>query len=219
MARESRSGRAPASTLQTLLAYAAAASILVFTPGPDTALVLRSAAGGPRPAAFAAAGILMGHLLWAATVSVGLGALLVASTAAFTALKMAGAAYLCWLGLKLVLQPRNSFGGELGATGELDSSQWFRRGFFSNLLNPKVCVFYLTLLPQFIPAGTEVVAFSLVLVLINLALCTIWFSVLIVATIPLARMFRRPTVVRSVDRVTGCVLMLFAARLAVSRAH
>src|SRR5690242_9226304 len=108
--RMPRGGGAPMSVIQALFAFVAAATILTITPGVDTAMVLRSAAsGGPRPAVFAAIGISAGCLVWGAAVSVGLGALLAASPLAFTLVKWAGAAYLLYLGAKLILRPRDRF--------------------------------------------------------------------------------------------------------------
>lgn len=98
------------SVAQALAAYVVAAGLLTLTPGLDTALILRTAAvEGPKRAALAAVGIIAGCLVWGAAVALGLGALLAASSLAFTALKWAGAAYLVWLGLNLILKPRASF--------------------------------------------------------------------------------------------------------------
>jgi threonine/homoserine/homoserine lactone efflux protein len=203
---------------QALLAFVAAAAVLTVTPGLDTALVLRAAAtGGPRPAALAGLGIALGCLVWGAAVSIGLGALLAASPVAFTALKWAGAAYLLWLGSKLLFRPRDSFGG--ADTGPPRTGAWqsFRQGLLTNLLNPKVGVFYVTFLPQFVPAGVGVAAFSFLLAAIHVVLGLIWFAALIAATIPVGRFLRRPQVVRTLDRVTGGVFVAFGVKLALAR--
>jgi len=204
------------TTAQALIAFIAAAAVLTITPGLDTALVLRSAAaGGPRPAAFAALGIALGCLVWGAAVSVGLGALLAASELAYTILKWAGAAYLLWLGARLLLRPRQSFDAAgSAATGQRQSLQ---QGLLTNLLNPKVGVFYVTFLPQFMPAGADVVSFSFLLAAIHVVLGLLWFALLISATVPLGCFLRRPRVVTALDRVTGGVFVAFGARLALSR--
>lgn len=203
---------------EALLAFIAAASILTITPGVDTALVLRSAgAGGPRPASYASIGIALGCLIWGASVSIGLGALLAVSEIAFTILKWAGAAYLLYLGLKLVLRPRQHFDLSEVASTQIDSWQSFRQGLLTNLLNPKVGVFYITLLPQFVPAGVNVALFSFLLAAIHVLLGLAWFAVLIVATIPLERVLRRPRVVKAMDRVTGGVFVAFGVKLALSK--
>jgi RhtB (resistance to homoserine/threonine) family protein len=207
---------------QALLAFVAAAVILTLTPGVDTAMVLRSAAaGGPRQAVLAAAGICSGCLIWATAVSFGLGALLMASQLAFSIVKWAGAAYLLYLGIKLLLRPRDRFdtGNEGGNGGAMQAKagQAFRQGLLTNLLNPKIGVFYITFFPQFIPAGVNVTMFSLLLAVIHVIVSLAWFAVIIAATVPMGHMLRRPRIVRALDRVTGGVFVAFGARLALTR--
>jgi len=92
---------------QALLAFSLAAGLLTITPGLDTAIVLRTAAvEGPRRAALAALGVILGCLAWGAMVALGLGALLNASSLEFNIIRWAGAAYLVWLGIGLILKPR-----------------------------------------------------------------------------------------------------------------
>lgn len=205
------------TTAQALIAFVAAASILTITPGVDTALVLRSAVGGPRPASLAALGIALGCLVWGAAVSVGLGALLAASTTAFTLVRWVGAAYLLFLGLKLIVHPRERF--DVADASSVPFDQWraFRRGLLTNLLNPKIGVFYITFLPQFVPAGVNVAAFSLLLAAIHVTLGLAWFAVLISATVPMGRAFHRSNVVKTMDRVTGTVFVCFGLKLALSK--
>ena len=203
--------------LPLLLAFAAAASLLTVTPGVDTAIVLRTATlEGRRQAVLAAAGICLGCLAWGVAVSLGLGALLQASELAYTVVKFAGAAYLIWLGARLMLNPRPSFGsGPDGATAAA-SGQAFWRGLLTNLLNPKVGVFYVTFLPQFVPLGADVAAYSFFLACLHVLLSLAWFAVLIAATIPLGTLLRRPALTRALDRLTGGVLVAFGVRLAAS---
>ena len=203
--------------LQSLIAFIAAASILTVTPGVDTAMVLRSATGGgARAAGFAALGIALGCLVWGALVSVGLGALIAASPLAFGMLKWLGAAYLLWLGAGLLLWPRSGI-DEGGPRVSRDTWTAMRRGLLTNLLNPKVGVFYVTFLPQFVPAGVSVAGFSFVLACIHVLLGLAWFALLIAATRPLGRWLGRPGVVRGMDRLTGAVFVGFGVKLALSR--
>ena len=201
----------------SLIAFAAAATLLTVTPGLDTALVLRTAAvEGRRRAMAAAVGIGLGCLAWGGLVAVGLGALLAASELAYRILKWAGAAYLLWLGLQLIASRRT----ELGSADSLPASgatTWLWRGLLTNLLNPKVGVFYVSFLPQFIPAGSSVPAMTVLLAAIHVALGLIWFAALILATAPLGQALKRPKVIRALDRVTGGVFILFAGKLALSR--
>ena len=201
------------TNLSALLAFTLAATILTITPGVDTAMVLRTAAsGGARPAMLAGTGIAIGCLVWGGAVSLGLAALITASPLAFTLLTWAGAAYLAWMGATLLLKPRNHFGD--GAIAGRDS---LRQGLVTNLLNPKIGVFYLTFLPQFIPAGANVPLFSFGLAAIHVALSILWFALLISATVPISRLLRYPAVMRGLDRLTGAVFIGFGLKLAVSR--
>jgi threonine/homoserine/homoserine lactone efflux protein len=205
------------TALPALLAFTAAAALLTVTPGLDTALVLRTAAvEGPRRALLAGFGICLGCLAWGAVVAIGLGMLLEASRLAYTALKWAGAAYLLWLGLQLLCSPRSEFDAA-APRREATGSAWLRRGFLTNMLNPKVGVFYVSFLPQFIPAGSDVPAWTLLLAAIHAALGLLWFLTLVAATRPLAAALRRPRLISWLDRTTGAVFLAFAARLALSR--
>lgn len=203
--------------LSLILAFLVAATILTLTPGVDTAMVLRAATvEGKRPAILAALGIALGCLVWGGAVAIGLGGLLRASDLAYTAVKLAGALYLVWLGLKLLLRPRTGVSGE-GVPADQTGASSFMRGFLTNLLNPKVGVFYVTFLPQFVPHGASVAVSTFMLALIHVVLGLVWFAVLIAATIPLGRALRRPRVVEALDRLTGAIFIAFGAKLMLPR--
>jgi len=199
---------------QSLLAYLVAASVLTITPGVDTALVLRaSAREGAARACLAALGVGLGCLVWGALVAFGVGALILASPLAFEILKWLGAAYLFWLGLQLVLKPRRTF-ADSGAAGP-GTFTWFRRGLIGNLLNPKVGMFYISFLPQFVPADVPAGAYTFFLAAVHVLLGFLWCGALILATRPLARLLRRPAFVAGVDRLAGIVFVGFGVRLAL----
>jgi threonine/homoserine/homoserine lactone efflux protein len=201
--------------LVALLTFTLAAAVLTITPGVDTALVLRaSTAEGPKAGAAAGLGVCAGLFVWGAGAAFGLNALLAASATAFLALKWAGAAYLVFLGVRLILRPRAALA--LGRPESHGVRNGLRRGFLTNVLNPKVGVFYATFLPQFIPDGVNVALFSLLLAGIHAALTLIWFAALVALTVPLGRFLRRPSVVRGMDRLTGGVFLIFGARLALA---
>jgi threonine/homoserine/homoserine lactone efflux protein len=208
------------SVTQSLLAFVLAAGLLTITPGFDTALVLRtSTLEGARKAALAALGIGVGCLSWGAAVALGLGALLAASQFAYDVLKWAGAAYLAWLGLQLIRKPRTDFSPGLSADSSISPSgqlSWFWKGLVGNLLNPKVGVFYISFLPQFVPAGVPVPGFTFMLAMIHVVLGAIWCAALILASQPLVWALRRPKVIKTLDRLTGCVFIGFGAKLAMS---
>jgi threonine/homoserine/homoserine lactone efflux protein len=208
------------SPAEALISFTAAAAVMAMVPGLDTALILRAAAvEGPKRAMLATAGVVLGCLAWGAAVAVGLGALLAASQTAFTALKWAGAAYLAWLGLNLIFRPRARFDAEAGgAMTRGGDFTWMRRGFLGNLLNPKVGVFYVSFLPQFLPQGVEPGPFIFLLATIHASLGLIWFAALISATRPIMGVLRRSAAVRWLDRITGGIFLGFAARLALEKA-
>ena len=199
-----------------LIAYTFAATLLTLTPGLDTALVLRTAAAeGGRKAFHAALGIDLGCFVWGALVAFGLGALLAVSGVAYTLLKWCGAAYLCWLGVQMLLYPRRRF--DARGSGDGRGSNSFLRGLFGNVLNPKVGIFYVSFLPQFIPAGHSPFIWTFLLVGIHVLLGTLWSLTLIFATRYASGVLKKPGVVQWMDRATGCVFLLFAIKLASSR--
>jgi threonine/homoserine/homoserine lactone efflux protein len=205
------------SVAQALVAFALAAGLLTITPGLDTALVLRAAAAeGPKRAGLAALGVAGGCLTWGAVTALGLAALLAASATAFSVLKWAGAAYLLWLGVRMILASRARF--ELGPAHPAGAGgAWFRRGLLTNALNPKVGVFYVSFLPQFLPPDVPAGPFIFLLAALHAAMGLGWFAVLIAAMRPMAAALRRPTMVRWLDRASGAVFVGFGVRLALER--
>lgn len=202
-----------------ILSFLFAITILTLTPGFDTALVLRSAAAqGWKRASATAFGVTLGCLVWGVAVGLGLGALLLASEMAYNLLKWVGAAYLLYLGVKLLLNPRTQADEGHGVqTKEQSYVACFSRGLFGNLLNPKVGVFYVTFLPQFIPAGASVPLWCTLMALTHMAIGLVWNAVLIGGSQYFAAHLRRPGVLKVMDRLTGCVFIGFAAKLALSR--
>lgn len=201
-----------------LLAFLLAASILTMTPGVDTAMVLRAVATeGRHPAAMAALGIAAGCLAWGSAAALGLGAILHASEAAYNAVKWAGATYLIWMGVQLLMTSRSVKSGDMPSHGAKPSTGAFAKGLLTNLLNPKVGVFYVTFLPQFIPAeAANVAAYSFFLACCHVALTLLWFALLIGAAAPLGALLSRPSAMKVMDWLTGCVFVAFGLKLAAS---
>jgi threonine/homoserine/homoserine lactone efflux protein len=198
----------------SLAAFIASATLLTIAPGLDTALVLRTAAaGGPRPAALTGLGIAAGCFAWAMLVALGLGALLAASELAYTVMRWVGAAYLVWIGLKMLRRPRREFLSDLHGVDR--KRRAFSSGLLTNLLNPKVGVFYVSFLPQFVPQSVPVGPYILLLGAIHAGLGLAWFSCLIGATRPIARFLRTPAVVQGCDRLTGGLFVAFGVGLAL----
>jgi len=207
----------------SLLAFAAFAALLTITPGVDTLLVLRASAAGGRGAGIAAAtGIGLGCLTWATAGAIGVTAVLAASQLAFDVLRWAGAAYLVWLGARALWSARRrradapSIAPAPGEPGER-WSRWraLRAGLTTNLLNPKAGVFYLSVLPQFLPAGVPPLAGSLALAMIHVIEGLVWLSLLAVLVTQARTWLTRPAVRRRFDQVTGAVLLAFGLRLAI----
>ncbi len=200
-------------------------------PGLDTALVLRSAATHGRANAFATAvGISTGALIWGAAAAGGATALLTASETAYTALRLAGAAYLLWMGvgmlrsLRRALPPEPGWFPGVGAVRPVPVLVSYRRGLTTNLLNPKIGVFYMAMLPQFIPAGTSHLLMGVLLALVHDVEGLAWFTLLILGVEQLGALLRRlrvkrQTAQKSLDAVTGSVLIGFGVELALSAEH
>jgi threonine/homoserine/homoserine lactone efflux protein len=205
-------------TLEIWLGYAAAALLLTMLPGLDTALVLRTAASsGPRPGVMAALGIGLGCLCWGIMSALGLGALLAACPAALAALRLLGAGYIAWLGLAMLLRPSQGLAVAAGGASEPGvSGRAFRRGLVTNLLNPKVGAFYVTLIPQFVPAGPDTTAISMELAAVHVALAVVWFAMLARMAGAVTPLLRRRPVATMVDRATGAILIGFGANLALA---
>jgi threonine/homoserine/homoserine lactone efflux protein len=200
--------------------FIATAVLLVITPGQDTFFILgRSLAGGRAAGIFAALGITAGSVVHTILAALGLSALLATSPYAFMAVKLAGAAYLIWIGVRAFMTRSAGFPGA-GESGAGDG-RWsaFRSGVLTNVLNPKVALFFLALMPQFIAAdSTHKVAAFLALGLTFMALGVVWCCVLAVAAASLRGWFlRRPSMATVLDRVAGAIFIALGVRLALVR--
>lgn len=198
-----------------LIPYLFAITILTITPGLDTTLIIRTATIEGKTKAFQAAlGINLGCIAWGVIVACGLGALLMASDFAFNALKWMGAIYLTWLGLNLILKPRT----QLANIDDIAVTQnWFIKGFWGNLLNPKVGIFYISFLPQFIPQSSSPVIWTMGLVMIHVVIGFIWSIFLITAMQSISKFLKQPKFIQYMDRITGSIFILFALKLAFSK--
>jgi threonine/homoserine/homoserine lactone efflux protein len=194
-----------------LLAFLGVAVVVIVTPGQDTALTVRNTlAAGRRAGLRTAAGVVSGQAVWALAASVGVAALLVASEPAFVALKLAGAAYLVFLGGQAVLAAVRRRPAHLEA-GRTSGSE-LRQGLLSNLGNPKMAVFFSSLLPQF----GDSFGVLLGLGLLFCALTLTWLSAYALAVARAGDVLRRPRVRRAIDAVTGTALVALGLRLATT---
>ncbi|MCU4390459.1 LysE family translocator [Acinetobacter courvalinii] len=198
-----------------LIPYLIAITLLTITPGLDTTLIIRTATLEGKAKAFQAAlGINLGCIVWGVIVACGLGALLMTSDLAFDLLKWMGAIYLAWLGLNLMLKPRSQLAGLNDST---TAQNWFIKGFWGNLLNPKVGIFYISFLPQFIPQSSSPIIWTMGLVMIHVVIGLFWSIFLIVAMQSISAYLKQPKFIQYMDRITGSVFILFALKLALSK--
>jgi threonine/homoserine/homoserine lactone efflux protein len=202
--------------IEGLLAFAAVSAIVIVTPGQDTALTIRNSLLGGRPTGLATAtGVAAGQAVWTLATSLGLAALLVASEPVFLALKLVGAAYLVYLGAQSLLaaarRRRRTHTGS--GSGSACPRVAFRQGALSNLGNPKMAVFFSSLLPQFGSSFAELLTLGVVFCGMTLT----WLSLYAVVVARAGDVLRRPAIRRAIDAITGAVLVALGLRLATER--
>jgi threonine/homoserine/homoserine lactone efflux protein len=200
--------------IEGLVAFAAVSAIVIVTPGQDTALTIRNSLLGGRGTGLAtAAGVATRQALWTVATSVGLAALIVASEPVFVALKLVGAAYLVYLGAQSLLAALR--GRQRRDTGSASARPRvaFRQGTLSNLGNPKMAVFFSSLLPQFGSSFAELLALGLLFCCMTLT----WLSAYAFVVARAGDVLRRPSIRRAIDAVTGAVLVALGLRLATER--
>jgi threonine/homoserine/homoserine lactone efflux protein len=206
---------------QSLLAFLGISVLVIVTPGPDTAMTVRNALLGGRAGGLATAlGVAAGQAIWALATSAGIVALLVASEPVFDAVKLVGAGYLVWLGghaLWSALRPGCAEALPSPPPRRLAPAAAFRQGVISDLGNPKMAVFFSSLLPQFVPAGDAMFA-GLVLLGLTFAVMTLaWLALYAIVIARAGDVLRRPRVRRAVEGVTGAVLIALGLRLAAEQ--
>lgn len=199
-----------------LLAFIGVAAVLTILPGADMALVMRNVLSLGRPRTMLTiAGIACGCMIHATASALGMSAVLATSATAFTIMKTVGAAYLMWIGIQSFGRKENGAAGD--ARGRTRTSAPFMQGFLTNLLNPKVAIFYLTFLPQFIAPGEPVLRHSLFLAGVHITMGVIWLSAYAWFIDRLGAVLTRPRVKAWLERVTGGLLIALGARLAWER--
>ncbi len=199
-----------------LLPYLGVIAVLTITPGPDMVLVLRNGIrGGSRAAWATGLGCCTGIAVHAALAVLGLSAILAASSEAFTVVKLAGAAYLVFLGVQAIAGSGRALDGE--GDGPRRGGSPYRQGLLTNLLNPKIALLFLTLLPQFVADGEPRVATTALLAAIFLASAVVWWRAFSLLVGPLGRFLSRPRVVTWFERGTGALLVAIGVRVALER--
>ncbi len=204
--------------LRSVALFFVFAALLTITPGPDTALVIRNTLrAGRRSGVLAAAGICSGVVVWSALAGLGVTGLLTVSRRAYDVLRLAGAAYLIFLGLRSLFAKRFDDDDELLNSVRSGGVTAFNTGVLNNLLNPKVGVFYISVLPQFIPAGASVFPFTLLLGTIHALQGMVWLTFIAWAVTKAGRFVRQPKVRRRLEAISGLVLVGLGLRVAFDR--
>jgi threonine/homoserine/homoserine lactone efflux protein len=194
-----------------VLPFLAVSAIVVVTPGVDMALVTKNALLHGRAAARATAlGVNLGIFLWTLAAALGLAAVIAASSAAFTAIKLAGALYLVYLGVRALLGSHETVTVVAGGSA-------FRQGLASNLLNPKIAVFFTSLLPQFVDSARTSPQDLLLLGLLFNCMGVLWLLTYAELAARGRDVLRRPRIKRALDRLTGVALVGLGVRLAFER--
>jgi len=204
--------------IASFLTFVSVSTLVIVTPGPDTAVtVSASLGGGRRGGVFTALGVSCGQALWTLAASAGVAALLVASEPAFLAVKYVGAAYLIYLGahaLWAACRPRAVSPQQPGIPAERRGAlAYYRKGLLSDLGNPKMAVFFTSLLPQFGSNFAELAGLGLVFSAMTLG----WLACYAVTVNAIGEALRRGPVRRAVDAVTGAVLIALGLRLATEQ--
>jgi threonine/homoserine/homoserine lactone efflux protein len=204
---------------QNLGLYIASGLLLNITPGPDTFYILgRSAAQGARAGLLSVAGISTGTAVHTLAAAFGLSALLTTSASAFTVVKLLGAGYLVYLGLRMLLE-RSQAGADVAQFQPASAWSIYRAGLFTNVLNPKVALFFLAFIPQFVAQGasSKVLAF-LFLGAVFITTSTIWCAFLAISAARVTHRLRGgATTAVTIKRITGAVFVGLGVKLAVSK--
>jgi threonine/homoserine/homoserine lactone efflux protein len=204
------------------LVFVGVSAIVIVLPGPDTVVVTKNLLlHGRRTALASSVGVGAGLSMWTLAAAVGIASLLKASAVAFTVLKLGGAAYLIWIGVQAFRAAGHPIEGAPGAAGVSASGQTtagrlagFRQGMLSDLANPKIGIFFTSLLPQFVDTGRPVLLPSLILGAVFVAMTVAWLALYCVLAARLIDTITRPSVRAVMDRITGTVLIALGLRLA-----
>jgi len=208
--------------IASLMAFLGVSTIVIVTPGPDTAVTVRNTLLGGRLAGiFTALGISTGQAIWALATSFGLVALLVASEFLFLAVKYAGAAYLIYLGLHALTGAWRGREGRnvmiAASARRLRPGKAFLQGLMSDLGNPKMAVFFASLLPQFATPGEGLFAALMTLGLVFSVMTFLWLAAYAFVVAKAGEALRRPTIRRWIEAVTGTLLVALGLRIAAER--
>jgi RhtB (resistance to homoserine/threonine) family protein len=202
-----------------LLVFIGVAAIVIVVPGPDTVVVTKNVLlHGRRAAIGTSLGVGAGLSVWTVAAAVGVASVVRASAVAFTVLKLIGALYLIWLGVQALRAASHAVAGADASPAEarpgLGALGGFRQGLFSDLANPKIGVFFTSLLPQFVDPGRPVLLPFMALGAVFVLMTVLWLGAYCLVAARAANTLQRPRVKAALDRVTGVVLIALGLRLA-----
>jgi RhtB (resistance to homoserine/threonine) family protein len=201
-----------------VLAFTGIVAIVTLTPGADTMLVVRSAiVRGRRAGLLTTLGIGSGLFIHATLSALGLSVVLVRSARAFEIVKVAGAVYLAYLGVQALRSAARGVQSQEGPTGPVGARRAYVEGLLTNVLNPKVAIFYLAFLPQFIGPQDPILAKSILLASIHFVQAIVWLSFVTFFVARMRSVLGRPRVQRVLEGISGLVFVAFGLRLALSR--
>jgi threonine/homoserine/homoserine lactone efflux protein len=206
----------------SFLAFLGVAILVIVTPGPDTAMTIRGVVlGGRKGGLFTAAGVALGQIVWALATAAGLVAILLASEPVFQAIKLAGAAYLAYLGVQMLWSAwrhNGHGGGGIKAEGRrLTAFAAFRQGLVSDLGNPKMAVFFASILPQFAHVGEGMLSGLALLGIVFAGLTFTWLASYALALARLGHLLDQPRIRRPFEAIMGSLLVALGIRLAAEQ--
>ncbi|WP_421382947.1 LysE family translocator [Bacillus salacetis] len=195
--------------------------MLIILPGPDTAIVTKNTvAGGSAKGLKTLAGTICALLLHTLAAVAGLSAIIVKSAFLFSTFKYAGAIYLIYLGAKSIAALKNNvLSEEYAEPDKYRNKSYFKQGFLTNILNPKVAVFFLTFLPQFVNSGSDTLIPFLLMGATYALLTAIWFMLYILLINQISTFMKKPKTTKVIEALTGTVLIGFGIKLAFEKAQ
>jgi threonine/homoserine/homoserine lactone efflux protein len=208
--------------MMTFLAFVGVSIIVIVTPGPDTAITIRNTlVGGRNAGVYTALGIGCGQLVWALAAGMGIVAVLISSAPLFLGIKYAGAAYLVYLGIRSLARAiwpaRPKVLDAVGPHRQASASGSFRQGLISNLGNPKMAVFFISLMPQFAFPGARMLVTSVLLGVVFTFISITWLSFYATIIARAGDLLRKPSIRRTLEAVTGSVLVVLGLRVAIEQ--
>ncbi|MBE5101760.1 LysE family translocator [Priestia aryabhattai] len=193
---------------------------LIILPGPDTAIMTKNTLTVGKQGGFKTMmGICCALSIHTLTAIVGLSAIIAKSALLFSIFKYIGAVYLIYLGIKSLLTLRNQETAKTVVESKYKNRSSFKQGFLTNLLNPKIAVFFLTFLPQFVDPGSHTFMPFLILGITYIVLTVLWYLFYIYLLNQISAFMKKPRTQKVIEGITGTILIGFGIKLALEKAR